>query len=217
MSIKSRNLNKVFERALSPNVEMLSEAFSVSGFSGDVNKEILKVFIKNEKEVSISFTNTKKREIGDFDRGVQNLEKMRMAIKAINECIDFNRNSTEIYFRYYSEKNFDELEKEWKEKCDNLKKSLFDIPPPKKQNVIWHEIAVFYFCFYCAVTGADSFSRSGPAVRFISSILGGDVSLASIEGVLNKWKKRNSFLAHNDMPLWKFSIQIVAQSFEGLT
>lgn len=216
--MSNKNLNKSFQKALSPTFEMLLNAFSYSGFSGYIDPNILKTFIENEKLINISFTNTKKREITDFEKGFKNLEKMRTAIKSIKECIDFNKNSHEIYFRSCIDTEIDDFQKDWEQKCENLKKSLFDIPPPKKNPPIWHEIASFYFCFYCAVTNSYSFSRSGPAVRFVSSMLGGDISPASIEGALNKWKKKLSFSAHNStIPMWKISIQIMAENFSGLT
>ncbi|MBS0988504.1 hypothetical protein JK182_07460 [Acetobacter okinawensis] len=130
--MSNKSLNKSFQKALSPTFEMLLNAFSYSGFSGYIDPNILKTFIENEKLINISFTNTKKREITDFEKGFKNLEKMRTAIKSIKECIDFNKSSHEICFRSCIDTGIDDLQKDWEQKCENLKKSLFDIPPPKK-------------------------------------------------------------------------------------
>lgn len=205
MSKNNRKLNKSFEKSLSPNIEMLLTAFHASGYSKKIDLKKLENFIDNEINLEISFINLTKIEMHQIDQSIKNMDKMRLAINAIRECIDYNKNSNEIIFRSRTN-NTELLRKEWEEKCEKLKQSLFYIPPPTKKSPIWHDIVSHYFCFYCAITETDSFSRSGPAVRFISSILGGDISPASIEGVLKKWKKN---------PFWKLSIKMMTESLES--
>lgn len=105
-------------------------------------------------------------------QGDMDLDRAREAISTLRTVLPRIQASHMIIFRSILDPSkINEFQIEWSKKCHNLEKSLFDIPKTKSKRKYSHIVCAVYYNLYFSITKIDSFSSSGPAVRFISDLM----------------------------------------------